>query len=140
MRMLKPNGYAALQTIYFGVYLKRDAPNWCSFPHVLLLGTARLHDSGFCLLYKRLEKGRFQWPRCADTTWRCSARELAWLLEGLSLLDLTSVQRLNFTEVAHRILCDSEQTCSLPHSIMWEISRDLQTRVGDAREDTKKAL
>lgn len=57
------------------------------------------HDNGFCLLYKRLETGRFQWPRCADDTWRCSTHELTWLLEGLSLSDLTHVPRLNFTAV-----------------------------------------
>lgn len=57
------------------------------------------HDNGFCLLYKRLEKGRFQWPCCEQETWRCSARELKWLLEGLSLSDLAHIRRLNFIAV-----------------------------------------
>ncbi len=40
---------------------------------------------GFILLYKRLEDGRFQWPRTAqevrDITWQ----EFRWLMEGLSI-------------------------------------------------------
>lgn len=57
------------------------------------------HDNGFCLLYKRMEKGRFQWPGCTGETWRCSARELKWLLEGLSLNELASVHSLEFKAV-----------------------------------------
>ena len=40
---------------------------------------------GFVLLYKRLENGRFQWPRndseCRPVTWQ----EFRWLMEGLSI-------------------------------------------------------
>lgn len=57
------------------------------------------HDNGFCLLYKRMEKGRFQWPRCEGDTWHCSARELKWLLEGLSLSELSQVRRAAFQAV-----------------------------------------
>ena len=43
---------------------------------------------GFCLLYKRLEKGandhfRFQWPRHASEVRNLTKREFRWLLEGL---------------------------------------------------------
>ena len=42
--------------------------------------------SGFWLLYRRLERGRFQWPEsAADKTIAVSRRELRWLLDGLSL-------------------------------------------------------
>lgn len=57
------------------------------------------HDNGFCLLYKRMEKGRFQWPACSGDLWHCSVRELKWLLEGFSLEDLQPVQRLEFKAV-----------------------------------------
>lgn len=45
---------------------------------------------GFCLLYKRLEKGandnfRFQWPRHASEVRNFTKREFRWLLEGLSI-------------------------------------------------------
>ena len=39
--------------------------------------------SGLCLLSKRLEQGRFRWPRLQDGMMRLSAGQLAALLEGL---------------------------------------------------------
>ena len=38
---------------------------------------------GICLLAKRLEDGRFRWPRIADGVMRLSAAQLSALLEGL---------------------------------------------------------
>jgi len=44
------------------------------------------HHNGYVLLYKRLEKGRFQWPDIEHDTQLCvSTRELQWLLEGRDL-------------------------------------------------------
>ncbi len=40
---------------------------------------------GFVLLYKRLESGRFQWPRKESEVRKLSEQELRWLLEGLSI-------------------------------------------------------
>ena len=40
---------------------------------------------GFCLLYKRLDNGRFQWPRDKNEARSLTRQELRWLLEGLSL-------------------------------------------------------
>lgn len=57
------------------------------------------HNNGFCLLYKRLEKGRFQWPTGVSQTLRCSQRELKWLLEGLSLDTLQHTRPLRFQAV-----------------------------------------
>jgi transposase len=57
------------------------------------------HNNGFCLLYKRLEKGRFQWPRDAADTMLSSERELKWLLEGLSLESLSIHPRLKCVAV-----------------------------------------
>lgn len=41
--------------------------------------------NGFILLYKRLEEGRFQWPRNKAEVMSLSAREFRWLMEGLSI-------------------------------------------------------
>jgi transposase len=42
--------------------------------------------NGFWLLYRRLEKGRFEWPEASsEKTILISRRELNWLLDGLSL-------------------------------------------------------
>ena len=41
--------------------------------------------TGFVLLYKRLESGRFQWPRNASEVRPLTRQEYRWLLEGLSI-------------------------------------------------------
>lgn len=42
--------------------------------------------NGFWLHYRRLERGRFEWPNAtADKTVVISRRELNWLLDGLSV-------------------------------------------------------
>lgn len=42
--------------------------------------------NGFWLYYRRLERGRFEWPNSAENkTIAISRRELNWLLDGLSL-------------------------------------------------------
>lgn len=43
--------------------------------------------NGFWLHYRRLERGKFQWPaeNCGSGTITISRRQLRWLLDGLSL-------------------------------------------------------
>lgn len=43
--------------------------------------------SGFWLLYRRLERGRFQWPQAPGDalTQAISLRQLRWLLDGLTV-------------------------------------------------------
>jgi transposase len=46
----------------------------------------RWDHNGFWLYYRRLERGRFQWPRSADApTKAITHRQLLWLLDGLNL-------------------------------------------------------
>lgn len=40
---------------------------------------------GFLLLYKRLENGRFQWPRSEDELKPISWQQFRWLMEGLKI-------------------------------------------------------
>lgn len=40
---------------------------------------------GFLLLYKRLEKGKFQWPRNELEVQNLTAKQFRWLMEGLSI-------------------------------------------------------
>lgn len=47
--------------------------------------------NGFWLIYKRLEKGRFCFPKMGDAVWLLSKDELSWLLSGL---DLTQQKQL----------------------------------------------
>ena len=41
--------------------------------------------NGFLLLYKRLESGKFQWPRTGDEAQKLTAQQYRWLMEGLSI-------------------------------------------------------
>jgi transposase len=41
--------------------------------------------NGFWLLYKRLERGTFRWPKDVTVPVCVSRRQLAWLLDGLTL-------------------------------------------------------
>jgi transposase len=49
---------------------------------------------GFVLLYKRLENGRFQWPRTQAEVRQISDQELRWLLEGLSIDQPKAVKKI----------------------------------------------
>ncbi len=40
---------------------------------------------GFVLLYKRLDSGRFQWPKTASEVRPLTRQEFRWLMEGLSI-------------------------------------------------------
>jgi len=46
----------------------------------------RWQHNGFWLYIRRLDKGKFNWPKYADRdTLEVSGRELGWLLDGLSI-------------------------------------------------------
>ena len=49
---------------------------------------------GFLLLYKRLEKGRFQWPRNEQEAKQLSPQQFRWLMEGLSIEQKKSISPL----------------------------------------------
>lgn len=40
---------------------------------------------GFVLLYKRLENGKFQWPRSKDELKPITWQQFRWLMEGLQI-------------------------------------------------------
>lgn len=48
---------------------------------------------GFVLLYKRLEQGRFQWPRTKEQARRVSRQQFRWLMEGLSIEQPKALKR-----------------------------------------------
>ena len=41
---------------------------------------------GFVLLYKRLENGRFKWPRDESETREITPQQSRWLMEGLAVV------------------------------------------------------
>lgn len=42
-------------------------------------------EDGFVLLYKRLENGKFKWPRTEEQVRDITWQEFRWLTEGLSI-------------------------------------------------------
>lgn len=40
---------------------------------------------GFLLLYKRLDNGKFQWPKNEEDVRKLSEQQVRWLLEGLEI-------------------------------------------------------
>lgn len=51
-------------------------------------------EDGFLLLYKRLEKGRFQWPRNENEVRQMSPQQFRWLMEGLAIEQKKAVQKV----------------------------------------------
>ena len=47
---------------------------------------------GFLLLYKRLDDGRFQWPRNEAQALDLTEQQVRWLLEGLSIEQRTAIR------------------------------------------------
>lgn len=49
-------------------------------------------QTGFVLCTKRLDNGKFQWPRNASQVKLLTRQQLRWLLEGLSIYQPKAVQ------------------------------------------------
>ena len=50
---------------------------------------------GFLLAYKRLESGKFDWPRNEAEVREMTPQQFRWLMEGLSIDQKKSVKKLN---------------------------------------------
>ncbi len=50
---------------------------------------------GFLLLYKRLESGRFQWPRSKSEMLDMDAQQFRWLMEGLSIRQESALKEVH---------------------------------------------
>lgn len=49
---------------------------------------------GFLLLYKRLEKGNFMWPRNESEVRALTSQQFRWLMEGLTISPRKVVQEM----------------------------------------------
>lgn len=49
---------------------------------------------GFVLLYKRLESGKYRWPRTKDEVKPLTWQEFNWLMEGLDIEQPTAIKNI----------------------------------------------
>ena len=53
------------------------------------------NTEGFCLLYKRIEKGRFRFPtKINSPVYTITEEELLWLLHGLKIEDIRHYKKV----------------------------------------------
>lgn len=55
--------------------------------------------NGFCLYHKRLEKDRFKWPASKEEIMTVSTQELAWMMDGLSMHQISAHKPLKYSEI-----------------------------------------
>ena len=53
---------------------------------------------GFLLLYKRLEQGKFVWPRNESDVQAITSQQFRWLMEGLTIAPKKAVQEVDLPE------------------------------------------
>ncbi len=54
---------------------------------------------GFLLLYKRLESGRFQWPRTEEEVKAITPQQYKWLMEGIAIEQKKAIKTIRPTQV-----------------------------------------
>ena len=86
-RFFLVTGYTDMRKSIDGLMaIVRDTYELDPYSNSLFLFCGRRCDKdGFCLYYKRLDDGRFQWPRDSSEVRNLSRQEYRWLLEGLSI-------------------------------------------------------
>jgi len=54
---------------------------------------------GFVLLYKRLENGKYKWPRTPEQVRMLTVQEFRWLMEGLSIEQPKAIKKVKPGEI-----------------------------------------
>ncbi len=59
------------------------------------------NNDGFCLLYKRIENGKFHFPKLlSGDTYTVSEQELSWLIHGLHIEEIKHYESMRNTELS----------------------------------------
>ena len=92
----------------------RDTYNMDPFANALYLFCGRKSDrlkalhfdsTGFVILYKRLDSGRFQWPRTPSEVRSLTRQQYHWLLEGLSIEQPHAFKGTGGKRISERRFC-----------------------------------
>ena len=54
---------------------------------------------GFCLLYKRIEAGRLQWPRTEEEVLSISKEDFSLLMQGFSIVQKSTIREPKCTQI-----------------------------------------
>ena len=79
------DGYASIIQANFNINPMTDAMYLFCNKQKNKLKILYWDKDGFWLLYKRLEKSKFRWPKTLDEIKMISKKQLEWLLEGLEI-------------------------------------------------------
>lgn len=52
-------------------------------------------EDGFLLVYKRLEAGKFQWPRSEDEVRDITQEQFNWLMSGMKIEQKKSIEKIS---------------------------------------------
>ena len=63
---------------------------------------------GFCLLYKRIEDGRLQWPRTEEEVLSISKEDYRLLMQGFQIIQKSTIRELPAVR-SHDLLCKTEK-------------------------------
>ena len=55
---------------------------------------------GFCLLYKRIEDGRLQWPRTEEEVLSISKEDYRLLMQGFQIIQKSTIREPSCSEIA----------------------------------------
>jgi transposase len=78
-----------IRKVYLCKKISRHAASW-----LFVVSNVR-DETGFLLLYKRLENGHYRWPDKPEDLLEISSQQLRWLTEGLSISQPGAVQKVH---------------------------------------------
>jgi len=79
------DGLAQIVTLQYGFEINENSLSLFCGRKTDRIKALWFSGDGFVLLYKRLNNGRFQWPRSKDEMKLLTPQSFRWLMEGLSV-------------------------------------------------------
>ena len=87
------DGLASIVQLQFGMNLKEDSLFLFCGRRTDRIKALYFSGDGYILLYKRLNNGRFQWPRSEAELRKLDAQSFRWLMEGLEIEQKRAIRK-----------------------------------------------